>query len=167
MITMIWFPLLLDSSLFGNPPLYLMCFIPSSLMAGGKRKGRGAHYECINTWMIFEWTCDLLLVISSWAWLCSIKADRTTQLHFYGTADGFTTTANLKVHTLNSWQTCYLNWKFNTFCILDIDIKLFLKWNSFLLYRTETIWCTFVLCTIRAPNMLLRGRHYLCTKVFL
>ena len=125
MITMIWFPLLLDSSLFGNPPLYLMCFIPSSLMVGGKRKGRGAHYECINTWMIFEWTCDLLLVISSWAWLCSIKADRTTQLHFYGTADGFTTTANLNAHTPNSWQTCYLNWKSNTFCILDIDINVF------------------------------------------
>ena len=37
----------------------------------------------------------LLLVISSWTCFYSIKADRTTQLHFYGTADGLTTTANL------------------------------------------------------------------------
>ena len=116
-IAMIWFPLLLDFSFFGNPPLYFLY-------------GRGiAYYECINTWIIFEWTYDLLLVISSWAWLYSIKADRTTQLHFYKTADDFTTTANLKAHTLNRWQTCYLNWKFNTFSILDIDFKFFLKWN--------------------------------------
>ena len=112
---MIWFPLLLDFSFFGNPPLYFLY-------------GRGiAYYECINTWIIFEWTYDLLLVISSWAWLYSIKADRTTQLHFYKTADDFTTTANLKAHTLNRWQTCYLNWKFNTFSILDIDFKFFFK----------------------------------------
>ena len=68
---------------------------------------------------------------------------------------------------LTRWQTCYLNWKFNIFCILDFYIKVFLKWNSFLLYRAETIWCTFVSCTIRAPNMLLRGRNYLCNKAFL
>ena len=117
--------------------------------------------------MIFEWTYNLLLVISSWAWLYSIKADRTTQLHLFGTADSFTTTANLKAHTFNRWQTRYLNWKFDTFCVLDSDIKVLLKWNSFLLYRAEAIWCTFVSCTIRAPNMPLRGRNYLCTKVFL
>ena len=75
--------------------------------------------------MIIEWTYELLLVISSWVWLYSIKADHTTHLHFYRTADDFATMANVKAHTLNCWQTCYLNWKFNTFCILDIDIKVF------------------------------------------
>ena len=134
-------------------------------MGGGG--GGGTHYECINTWMIYEWTYDLLLVISSWAWIYSIKADRTAQLHFYGTLDGLTTMTNLKAHTLNRWQTCCLNCKFSMFCISYIDIKVFLKWNSFLLYRAETIWCTFVSCIIRAPNMLLRARNYLCTKVFL
>ena len=85
---------------------------------GGRGEGgAGAHYECVNTWMIFEWTYDLILVISSWEWFYLIKADRTTQLRFYGMADGFTSTASLKTHTLNRWQTCYLNWKFKTFCI--------------------------------------------------
>ena len=54
---------------------------------------------------------------------------------------GFTTAAHLKPHTLNRWQTCYLNWKFNMLSILDIDIKPFLKmefilalqaWNNLL-----------------------------------
>ena len=87
----------------------------------------------INIWII--------LVISSCAWLYSIKADHTTQLHSCRLTDGFTTAAHLKPHTLNRWQTCYLNWKFNMLSILDIDIKPFLKmefilalqaWNNLL-----------------------------------
>ena len=76
---------------------------------------------------MFESTYESLLVISSCAWLYSIKADRTTQLNSYRLTDGFTRAAHLKPHTLNRWQTCYLNWKFNMLSILNIDINTFFE----------------------------------------